>query len=128
MARSLWIPLLAFCGCYRISSAVVGPSIAPRQESCEIDFSRQRAQELSDEFEQVGAICFGGREDANDDRGNALLGTHPDVSRYLAYRPGSEHEAVRREACSLGGELVTPAGICGRFPYDLELAVWRKKR
>jgi hypothetical protein len=96
--------------------------------TCEIDFSRERAQDLFFAYEQVGVICFSGPREATDEEGRDIEGRRPDVDRVLVYRPGAEHEAVRREACRLGGELVAPVGICGVFPYDLELGVWRKKR
>jgi hypothetical protein len=102
--------------------------VAARKSTCEINFSRERPQDISLAYEQVGVICFSSERDATDENGFPIAGRQPDVDRVLAYGPGRAHEAVRREACSLGGELVAPVGICGRFPYDLELGVWRKKR
>jgi hypothetical protein len=122
------ISAVACCGCgYSIRSTAIGPSVAPREKICAVDFSRQRPQDLSFAYEQVGVICFGSLDNV-DDEGYPIEGRWLDVDRVIAYKDGRRHEAVRREACALGGELVAPVGVCGRFPYHLELGVWRKKR
>jgi len=101
--------------------------VAPHASTCPIDFSRERSQDLAVAYDQVGVICFGSH-DETDEQGFPIEGSRPDVDRVLAYQPGARHRAVQREACSLGGELVAPVGICGRSPGHLELGVWRKKQ
>jgi len=124
--RALIGSLLSLSACYSISSATVGPAVVSRESSCGIVFSRERAQDLSVDYDQVGVICFSGA--AAEWPVVAVAGRQSDLDRIAAYRPGKGHEAVRREACSLGGDLVAPIGICGKFPYDLELGVWRRKQ
>ena len=116
--------LLASCGCFPsfvVTSATVGPAVPSAEPNCPVTFSTERTQDLFPTHEQVGVICFSAHDDAVIGRNRS------DVERVILYRPGEAHDAVRREACSLGGELVAPIGICGRFD-DLELSVWRRRR
>jgi hypothetical protein len=125
--RSTLVALaLSFCGCYSVSTATVGPHVAPREPACDVAFSHERPQELAERFEQVGVICFGAENVGWPEV--AVAGRRADLDTQAAYRPGGGHEAVRESACHLGGELVAPAGLCGKDPYHVELAVWRKKR
>ncbi len=110
------------CASYGVTSGVVGPPVPALAASCNVAFSRARPQELTEGFEQVGVLCVAG----DGWPAVAVAGRRSDIAREAAWAPGRAHEAVRRAACRLGGELVAPAGVCGRFG-DLELGVWRPK-
>lgn len=92
----------------------VGPPVPAAPPSCEVQISRLRPQDLVDDYDEVGTLCF--IPDVN-------LGSPAQI-----FDDGDVRDDVRRAACRLGGDLVAVTRGCNTYRNPgTELGVFRKK-
>ena len=103
------ILLLSAAGCLATNSVHIGPPQSAKSEGCPIALERLRLEQTLRSYEQVGAICANVAEEA--------------VYRYRYIRRG-----VEKEACSLGGEMITIIGTCAVGELSgIEFGVFRRR-
>jgi hypothetical protein len=85
------------------SSIPIGTPAPARPHDCKLSFARIAPAEAQAEWRQVGDVC---------------LTAGP-------YWPSELRAAVSEEACALGGEMVTPVGLCARNATEFGVYVRR---
>jgi hypothetical protein len=98
--RSLWLlaPLaLTACEGSFASTLALGPPVPPSPPNCPLEFARIDPQVAQTQWQQVGIVCLSG-------------GYSSDPTE--AYGPGPLRDDLQANACSLGGQMVTPLDQC----------------
>jgi hypothetical protein len=80
----------------------MGPSLPSRPSDCEIEYEHVAPAEALAQWRQVGNVC---------------VSANPFAIRQArsvddVYQPGDLHDLLTERACALGGERVTPIGMC----------------
>jgi hypothetical protein len=84
----------------------IGTPAPARPPDCKLSYARIAPAEAQAEWRQVGDVCLTG-----------------DV-----YWPGEAGDALSKEACFLGGEMVTPSGLCANGKSSaIEFAVYVRR-
>jgi hypothetical protein len=109
---ALSLGMLTLSGCITTRRVALGPPEPPRPLDCPIRFERIEPGEAARTYRQVGSIC--------------ITNTRRPVRVEDAYKKEDVREALQRDACRLGGDLVSPVGLCsnGR-EAGLEFGVYR---
>jgi hypothetical protein len=84
--------------CVHSRALPLGTPAPPRPHGCPIALEHALPNEASARWRQVGIVCI------------VEEGHHYTVDE--VYAPGDGHDRLVDEACSLGGEHVTPTGFC----------------
>jgi len=85
----------AACGGYARGIAI-GAGAPARAADCKLTYSHVSPHEAQARWRQVGDVCVS-------------TGVAP---ASWAYAPGDIRDALTERACALGGEVVTPVGLC----------------
>jgi hypothetical protein len=91
--------------CVHARGIPIGQGASPRPAGCELRCERTSPSEAQARWQQVGDVCVSNGGVPN-----------PDVED--AYQPGDMHDALTDQACALGGEIVTPIGLCTNGKSD----------
>jgi hypothetical protein len=106
--------VLAAAGCVSTRRVAIGPPVPARPYGCDIAFGRLDPNDAARRLRLVGTVCVAG--------GGASDG----VDR--VYARTEAREALQEDACELGGELVSPIGLCSNGRVDgLEFGVYRDR-
>lgn len=96
LARASLIAVTLFTGCVQSYGVAVGPPQPPRSPDCAVEVAQTAPEELLPRYRRVGSVCVASQLAAP----NEIL------------RSNSARRELMREACALGGDLVTPSGTC----------------
>jgi hypothetical protein len=91
------------CAAPRARGIPIGTPAPARAPDCRLTYARVAPAEAQAEWRQVGAVC--------------LPAGH--------YWPGEAENALEEKACALGGEMVTPSGLCTRNGTEFAVYVRR---
>jgi hypothetical protein len=80
----------------------MGPPLPSREPDCELQYEHVTPAEAQAQWRQIGEVCVS----ANG------LALHQARSVDDVYEPGALHDVLTERACALGGERVTPIGMC----------------
>jgi hypothetical protein len=81
----------------------VGTPAPARPPDCRLSYERIAPAEAQAEWRQVGDVCL----------------------KNVRYWPGEAREVLSEQACALGGEMVTPIGLCARNATEFGVYVRR---
>jgi hypothetical protein len=103
MRRTSLLPLVLLvsvssAACAHARGIRVGEGARPRPPDCELAYERAAPADAQARWRQVGIVCASGGEGLR--------------SSAEAYEPGEVHDALKERACALGGEIVSPTGLC----------------
>jgi hypothetical protein len=87
-------------GCAYARAVSIGTPVPPRPPSCALKYATIAPGDAQAAWRQVGAVCV------SRGSGYSQQGVRE------VYAPGEEHDLLRERACGLGGEMVTPVGLC----------------
>ncbi|MGD0523795.1 MAG: hypothetical protein ABSE49_01555 [Polyangiaceae bacterium] len=87
-------------GCAYARSVAIGSPVPARPPSCALEYARIAPGDAQPSWRQVGAVCVS--------RGSGFSQQHV----YEVYEPGDQRDLLTARACALGGEMVTPVGLC----------------
>jgi hypothetical protein len=91
----------------------LGEGAQPRPPGCALAYEHVLPAEAQTRWRQVGDVCVSGSLD-------------PSVED--AYEPGIMRDALNERACTLGGEIVSPVGLCSNGKYNgLEFGIYVPK-
>lgn len=91
---------LVTSACVSARSVAIGPAAAPRPSNCTLAYARIDPHEAMTTWRQVGSVCV-----------TIPYSRSPRVDDL--YAPGSARDALTKEACNLGAQMVTPMSMCG---------------
>jgi hypothetical protein len=91
------------CAAPRARGIPIGTPAPARPSDCELSYTRIAPAEAQAEWRQVGAVCL--------PAGN--------------YWPGEAEDALRQKSCALGGQMVTPSGLCTKNGTEFGVYVRR---
>jgi hypothetical protein len=80
----------------------MGAPLPSRPSDCDIEYERVAPAEAQAQWREVGEVCVSA---------NALA-IRQARSVDDVYQPGDLHDLLTARACALGGETVTPIGMC----------------
>ena len=93
-SRLLFLTLTGFsvdCAPYASARGIpIGTPAPARPPDCKLSYARIAPAEAQAEWRQVGDVCL----------------------KNVRYWPGEAREVLSEQACALGGEMVTPIGLC----------------
>jgi hypothetical protein len=93
--------------CVHARAIPIGSAAPSRPSDCELAYERASPRDAQAQWRQVGDACV----DAH--------------SVDVVYQPGSQHDALTEQACSLGGQIVTPVGLCSNGRHSaIEFGVY----
>jgi hypothetical protein len=102
-ARLIVLSAAGLCAaCYPYARALrTGEPVPSRPRDCELTYARVAPADAQAQWRQVGEVCLSAPP---------LQGGQTRVVD--VYQPGDMHDVLTEWACSLGGEIVTPVGLC----------------
>jgi hypothetical protein len=74
----------------------IGTPQPPRPPDCRLAYTHLDPADAQARWRQVGDVCV----------------SDMDATVNEMYEPGSGHDALTERACELGGQMVTPVGLC----------------
>lgn len=80
----------------------MGESLPSRPSDCAIKYERVAPADAQAQWRQVGEVCVSA----------SAVAIHQARSVDDVYQPGDMHDLLTEQACALGGETVTPIGMC----------------
>jgi hypothetical protein len=86
-------------GCAYARGIRVGAGAPPRPAGCQLAYQHVSPAEAQARWRQVGDVCVS-------------VGSDPNPQVADVYEPGEMHDVLNERACELGGEIVTPIGLC----------------
>jgi hypothetical protein len=86
-------------GCAYARGIRVGEGAAPRPPGCQLAYEHLSPAQAQARWRQVGDVCVS-------------YGQLNEPSVAAAYQPGEMRDALDERACALGGEIVSPVGLC----------------
>jgi hypothetical protein len=114
--RVAFVLLFAVSGvaCISARALPLGEPAPPRDPSCPLSFDHVAPSDAAARWRQVGVVCV----------------AH--VSGYQAveeiYEPGEARDLLVEHACALGGEHVSPVGLCVNARANgIEFGVYRAR-
>ncbi len=107
----VFVTAVLLTACERVRSIPIGTPAPARESGCSIDYEQVTPADAQSRWRQVGDVCV-----------SAGSGS-PTVQDF--YSSGDLRDQLNDEACGLGGEIVTPVGLCAnRKENGIEFGVY----